>query len=432
MKNLSQQFPIWSLKLLMVAGMLTFQSIAYSQITISFTVDMTGKPISPGGVHIAGDFLAHGSTTITEDWNPAAEGSQLTLLFGNIYGIEVIFPETSSGESFQFQFLRDSTWFNMYGDMSEGNAGSHLTLDCGIDDGFFGLNRIITIPYCNANYDAVWNYCAYLEYNDEICNGLDDDCNGIADDGIIETISIAAGGPTTFCQGGNVNLIATYTGTSVQWKKNGINIPGATASNYSATKQGTYTCNTTSPCGSAISTGISVTVNKNPLASITAGGATTFCAGGSVVLTANAGGGLSYQWYKGASAIAGATNINYTAVSTGNYKCRVTKTATGCFTNSNAISVSVPCKEGKSESKNKLSIFPNPAVDQFILSAQFATSGNATIEIYNNLGALVYFKEVVQNFGMIEEAVEFNQPAGVYFVKVKNQTESVESKIAIY
>ncbi|HRH54814.1 MAG TPA: FG-GAP-like repeat-containing protein, partial [Chitinophagales bacterium] len=53
----------------------------------------------------------------------------------------------------------------------------------------------------------------------EICNVLDDNCNGINDEGVIETITIAAAGPTEFCQGGSVSLTATYSGTSLQWQK---------------------------------------------------------------------------------------------------------------------------------------------------------------------------------------------------------------------
>ncbi|MFI5172726.1 MAG: T9SS type A sorting domain-containing protein, partial [Chitinophagales bacterium] len=260
----------------------------------------------------------------------------------------------------------------------------------------------------------------------ELCNSLDDNCNGLIDDGITETISIAAGGPTTFCQGGNVLLTATYSGVSVQWKKDGANIPGATSSTYSANKKATYTCVTTSPCGTATSTGIFVNVQKNPPASITAGGATTFCAGGSVVLTANAGGGLSYQWYKGAIAIGGATSINYTATTTGNYKCRVTKTATGCFKNSNVIAVSVPCKEGELiNSENSFSIYPNPNNGTFKIiyeSSIGATSplegrmrGVTIIEIYNSLGQLIYSQYLISS----EQTIDIsNQPSGVYLVKV--------------
>ena len=130
----------------------------------------------------------------------------------------------------------------------------------------------------------------------EICNGIDDDCDAIIDEDITETISISAAGPTTFCQGGNVLLTAVHSGETVQWKKNGVNIPGATSETYFAMTKATFTCVTTSDCGTATSSGIIVNVNKSPVATIIAGGATTFCAGGSVVLTANAGGGLSYQW----------------------------------------------------------------------------------------------------------------------------------------
>lgn len=66
----------------------------------------------------------------------------------------------------------------------------------------------------------------------EICNTFDDDCNGLIDDAITETIIISAAGATTFCQGGSVILNATYSGISVQWKRNGNIIPGATAPAY--------------------------------------------------------------------------------------------------------------------------------------------------------------------------------------------------------
>ena len=260
----------------------------------------------------------------------------------------------------------------------------------------------------------------------ELCNQIDDNCNGLIDDAITETISISAGGPITFCQGGNVLLTATYSGATVQWKKNGVNIPGATSPTYLVNIKGTYTCVTTSPCGTALSSPILVNVIKNPPASITAGGATTFCAGGSVILTANAGGGLSYQWYKGASIIAGATSINYTATLAGNYKCRVTKTATGCFKNSNVIIVSVPCKEGELvNDENAFTIFPNPNDGTFTIEANVKTqdfaSSESTIEIYNNLGQLIYSKEINSNDGLINENIEIkNIIPGIYLVKLLN------------
>ncbi len=259
----------------------------------------------------------------------------------------------------------------------------------------------------------------------EICNTLDDDCNSLTDDNISVTISISAGGATTFCQGENVVLTATYTGATLQWKKDGSNIAGATSPTYTATKKGNYSCVTNSACGNATSSAINVTVNKNPPASITAGGPTTFCAGGSVTLTANAGAGLTYKWYKGNTPVAGATSISYTAFSSGNYKCRVTKSATGCYKNSNAIMVSVPCKEGEipaSNDENALSIYPNPNNGTFMITGIISANERKgmTLSIYNSLGQIIYSKQIESPDQIITETVSLDMISGIYFVRIQN------------
>ncbi|MFI5170965.1 MAG: FG-GAP-like repeat-containing protein [Chitinophagales bacterium] len=285
----------------------------------------------------------------------------------------------------------------------------------------------------------------------ETCNSLDDDCNGSIDDDIIETINISADDPTIFCQGGSVLLTATYSGTSVQWKKNGTNIPGAISSTYSVIKSGNYTAVTTSPCGTATSSLIHVTVNKNPPASITAAGATTFCAGGSVILTANSGAGLSYQWYKNGTAITGATAINYTAITAGNYKCRVTKTASGCFKNSNTITVTVPCREGFTADEHPINsrfeIYPNPNNGTFTITSELISEAESTsplegrlrgVTIYNSLGEVVFSKELCtassgnSNDGNINETISLeNIPSGIYFIRLQNGIVYSEQKLII-
>ena len=254
----------------------------------------------------------------------------------------------------------------------------------------------------------------------ELCNTLDDNCNGLIDDGITETISISAGGPTTFCQGSSTTLTASYSGATVQWKKDGVNITGATSANYTVTKKGNYTCVTTSPCGTATSSIINVTVNKNPNASISAGGATTFCAGGSVTLTEVPSGGCTYQWYKGASAIAGATTTNYIATTTGNYKCRVTKTATGCYKNSNAIAVSVPCRESELSVVNGESgftIYPNPVNDKLNIqiNSQLLSPFSFLLTITDLEGREIYSSELNS---LTTEINISDFASGMYFVKV--------------
>ncbi len=268
----------------------------------------------------------------------------------------------------------------------------------------------------------------------ETCNTVDDDCNGLIDDGISETISISAGGPTIFCQGGSVLLTATYSGTSVQWKKNGINIAGATSSTYSVNKSGDYTCVTTSPCGTTTSSLIHVTVNKNPTASITAGGATTFCEGGSVTLTEAPVTGSTYQWYNGALTIAGATSINYTATTAGNYKCRVTKTASGCFKNSNTITVTVPCRESldhNSPDSPDFTIYPNPNNGRFTISL-WPQLPQCEIKIFNSIGQSIWSEQVISSESEFTKTISLeNIPSGIYFIKMQSGNFITEKKLII-
>ena len=81
--------------------------------------------------------------------------------------------------------------------------------------------------------------------------------------------TITPGGQLTFCQGGFVFLQAnTGTGLSYQWKLNGVDIPLATNSGYSATQQGNYTVVVTNSCGNTTSSPILVNIS-NPSAIIT-------------------------------------------------------------------------------------------------------------------------------------------------------------------
>ena len=71
------------------------------------------------------------------------------------------------------------------------------------------------------------------------------------------------------------------------------------------------------------------------IAKITAGDPTTFCAGGSVTLSANTGSGYTYQWQNNANNIIGATSSTYVATTSGNYTVVVTSgtlTATSSVT----------------------------------------------------------------------------------------------------
>ena len=155
------------------------------------------------------------------------------------------------------------------------------------------------------------------------CPNYSDTANVVAYP-IPATPTITAGGATTFCDGGNV-ILTSSAASGNQWKLNGTDITGATGAAYTATASGNYSVIVTSNgCTSTVSAVTAVTVNPIPATpAITAGGATTLCTGGNVVLTSNSSTGN--QWYNGATAINGATNSTYTATTAGNYSVKVTQ-----------------------------------------------------------------------------------------------------------
>ncbi len=74
-----------------------------------------------------------------------------------------------------------------------------------------------------------------------------------------------------------------------------------------------------------------------PTVSVSANGATSFCKGGNVLLSASASAGVTYQWTKNNVAISGATNATYSATTTGTYALNVTNSCGS--TTSNSINV---------------------------------------------------------------------------------------------
>lgn len=145
-------------------------------------------------------------------------------------------------------------------------------------------------------------------------------------------------GPTNVCPGLTITLSSSPAGGTWTVSDPTIISAGAASGIITGVNSGTAIVTYTLPTGCSITRG--VTVDPAPAANITPLGDTVFCPGGFVVLTANTGAGLSYQWYVGAAPISGATAATYTALVTGSYRVRVTNTL-ACPRMSAAVSVLV-------------------------------------------------------------------------------------------
>lgn len=136
---------------------------------------------------------------------------------------------------------------------------------------------------------------------------------------------ISASGPSAICAGDST-ILSTNTGTgcSYQWYLNNVAIPSATAHTYTANVGGDYKLVMTTNGINYTSNTITITIGGGgPPPSISASGPTTFCAGGSVDLTALPNGSQAFLWSTGA------TTQSITVNSSGNYFCTVTDNA-GC------------------------------------------------------------------------------------------------------
>ena len=196
---------------------------------------------------------------------------------------------------------------------------------------------------------------------------------------------MAATGPLTFCEGRNVLLRATVgTGYTYQWKKNGVNIPAQTQSNFTATATGVYTVLVTNAQGcTTLSSAFNITVTPAPAAIVTANGPLTFPQGGSVILNVPSAAGNTYQWKKDGVNITGATTASYTATASGSYSVAVTN-AGGCQATSQPAVVTVtqsrPITKGLQEEEN-ITVYPNPLYRNNYLNIDWNIAGDNAVSV---------------------------------------------------
>jgi hypothetical protein len=195
--------------------------------------------------------------------------------------------------------------------------------------------------------------------------------------------TISAGGPTTFCSVGSVTLTSS-SATGNTWST------GATTQSLSVSQSGNYTVSVFNGSCSAISNTITITVNPVPATpTISSSGPTTFCSGGSVILTSSSSTGNTWSTGATTQSITVTQGGNYT-VSVSNGSCSAASNATSVVVNSTpatpTISASGPttfCSGGSvtlTSSSATGNTWSTGAISQSIIVNQ---SGNYTVSVSN-------------------------------------------------
>ena len=234
------------------------------------------------------------------------------------------------------------------------------------------------------------------------------------------TATLSAGtAPTTFCQGGSVQLTApASTGGSYQYLLNGTAISGATAATYMASAAGSYTVRVTNAAGcSATSPAVAVTVNPlpaTPTLSVAYNGNVT-------TLTSSASSGN--QFFLNGTAISGATGqtyvVNGTPAQLGSYTVRTTN-ASGCVSAASAPLVVTGAAQALPGTA--LALYPNPTPNGQLQVELSGYQQAVELRVINALGQQVFTRAVSASTAGSGQPLSLDLtalPAGVYALQVR-------------
>ncbi|MFN5884138.1 MAG: T9SS type A sorting domain-containing protein, partial [Bacteroidota bacterium] len=293
--------------------------------------------------------------------------------------------------SFNYIFINgDSS--QTYGNETYPDTTSRTCLE---PDGLGGFNR----KYTRIDTNAVVLGFVYNKCDTIICGNF---------------ANATPAGPTALCQGGSVVLNAnTGIGLTYQWLNNNTPIALATNNAFTANTSGSYRVIITnsSSCRDT-SAAVNVTISPPPTATAVAATATNFCQGGSVVISANTGTGLTYQWLNNNAPIALATNSSLTANSSGSYRVMVTN-ASNCRDTSAAVSVTV---------------HPLPvAIATAATATTFCQGGSVLINANTGIGLTYQWRNTGVNIPLATTSSFTASTSGSYDVAVTNNNGCIDS-----
>jgi hypothetical protein len=150
----------------------------------------------------------------------------------------------------------------------------------------------------------------------------------------IQNVTICSGTSTEVACSPSQGSNYTY-----QWKRNNVDIVGATNYSYTATLAGNYKCNITNACSTITTNTVNLSVVSSPSAVITPPVSNVICYPSSLLLSANSVPNATYQWYRNGVNVINATQPLLTVTTAGSYTIGIT--ANGCNTVSAPVVITV-------------------------------------------------------------------------------------------
>lgn len=255
----------------------------------------------------------------------------------------------------------------------------------------------------------------------------------------VYTTPTATVNPSTrvfYCNGGAPNILTATTNVqspSYQWQLNSANIAGATSSTYGAVTQANYRVLLTDPFGCTRISNTTV-LSLTPANRVTAGGPTTFCVGGNVVLSATASTRYSYQWTLNNINIPGANSVSFTATQAGQYRVIVSDVPLGCSRVSSPVTVRINCKLDQPITGNfDLQLAPNPANDLSNIQFNLLKGGNVVIDLFDATGRLlenIYDGAAIEGVNNLDFSVNYLAD-GIYFIKIISNEQQQTSRLVV-
>jgi hypothetical protein len=207
----------------------------------------------------------------------------------------------------------------------------------------------------------------------------------------VPTTTSITGQPSslTRCTGTSATFTVTATGEGLtyQWKKDGVNVSGTSASytisSVAVSDAGSYTCAVTGTCGTVTSSAAVLTVNTSPAITDQPDNITA-CTGDNATFSVTAtGSGLTYQWTKDEANITGATSSSYSisgidAFNAGDYQCVIIGTCATVYSTVATLTTGSASSNSRLKNPDYHYSFDNTPIDSMLTGKNLATYGNAT------------------------------------------------------